>query len=271
MNKTTLSDDVINAPEHPSTLSNGTDTTATAKGIEWDTYGPLLDIQAGLTPDYWENVDVLIEQAKRAFPNYETAELSICDIGAGTGNFTRAMANVFKKSTIVHLEPNKNMNAIAQTKFSDDGLTNVEIVGKDFFSYTWTENQWDIVICVNALYMLSPQVETLAKIHRSIRPGGFFYVVDFGREQDASQWFWYFLKNALKGINTKKYIQSIPKWPQMAAQAREGGKTQVDGAWWTHETEEFGLALEAAGFAVSNLEACYCGFADRAICRPAAP
>ncbi|MEM9621982.1 MAG: class I SAM-dependent methyltransferase [Pseudomonadota bacterium] len=249
------------------TAPSGAD-QSTAKGIEWDTYGPLLDIQAGLTPDYWENVDVLVEHAKATYPNHAEAQLRICDVGAGTGNFTRAIAEAFPKSEVVHIEPNRHMNYIAQQKFADDGLDNVKIVQSDFFAYDWQAQQWDIVICVNALYMLSPQSEALRIIRDSLRPQGFFYVVDFGREQDAKQWFWYFLKNAVKGVNTKKYLQSIPKWPDMIAQAREGGKTQVEGAWWMHETDEFGATLEAAGFQLQGLTACYCGFADRAICRP---
>ncbi len=267
MNKTSITNGVISRENGEYELSNGT-ADVPAHGIEWDTYGPLLDIQAGLTPDYWENVDLLIEAARKAYPDSAEAELRICDIGAGTGNFTTAIAEVFPRAEVVHLEPNKHMNFLARTKFADAGQKNVHIVESDFNSFDWQDQAWDIIICVNALYMLAPQAQTLQTIRRALRPNGFFYVVDFGREQDASQWFWYFLKNALKGINTKKYIQSIPKWPQMLASAREGGKTQVEGAWWTHETQEFGETLETAGFEVDGLTACYCGFADRAVCRP---
>lgn len=272
---TSLSEDIEN--RHPDLLPNGQADTLiiapepvkdTANGIEWDTYGPLLDMQADLTPDYWENVDVLVEQAKRAYPDYATARLRIVDIGAGTGNFTSAIAKVFANSEVVHLEPNRHMNYLALNKFEDAGLQNVEIIQESFYDYAWAGEQWDIVICVNALYMLSPQSQTLATINHSLKQGGFFYVVDFGREQDATQWFLYFLKNAFKGINTMKFLRSIPKWPQMAAQAKKGSETQVEGQWWTHETDEFGAALSAAGFAVDGLTSCYCGFADRAVCRP---
>ncbi len=235
-------------------------------GIDWDSYPVLLDMQADLTPEYWENVDALLENSRTFFDPERNPNVRICDIGAGTGNFCRAIAHQYPRASITHLEPTPNMNARARQKYDEDRLSNISIVEAPFASYEWQPEEWDIIVCVNTLYMLTPHQETLQKIFTALKPGGLFFVVDFGRKQVPSDWFWYFLGNAVKGINTWKYLKAVPRFGKMATQAKSGSQTQVEGLWWTHTTEEFGEALTEAGFTVKDLKPCYRDYADMAIC-----
>ncbi|MEM7290589.1 MAG: class I SAM-dependent methyltransferase [Pseudomonadota bacterium] len=240
------------------------ETSKDASGIDWDSYGPILDIQAGITPQYWENISQAIALAQHAFGD---TEFSVCDVGAGTGNCTLEFAKSFPKAKVVHLEPSSNMNDIARQKFKNAGINGISIAEMSFQEHDWATNRYDLIICINSLFAIQPQSLTLSIIRQSLTENGLFFIVDFGRKQNAVEWAKYFISNALKREYWAPSFRALKNVNKIVKQASKGTKSQETGLYPLHTTEQFGETLKEVGFEIAELQPCYRGYADMAICR----
>ena len=87
------------------------------------------------------------------------------------------------------------MNDIAREKYFNLGIEDVAIHEEFVQRVDFSEETFDLVVCVNALYAISPQEAVLRKIRRWLKPGGVFIVIDFGRRNRMIDWSWYLLSN----------------------------------------------------------------------------
>lgn len=109
-----------------------------------------------------------------------TPQMSVLDVGAGTGRFTLALAPQAKHITAV--EPSSAMLNYLHQDASERGLTNISSL-----QTTWQEApdtlQADIVICSHVLYPIRDIVPFLAKLNAATLQGCYLYL--FATHLDA--------------------------------------------------------------------------------------
>ncbi|MGI9119441.1 MAG: class I SAM-dependent methyltransferase [Acidimicrobiales bacterium] len=96
----------------------------------------------------------------------------VVDVGAGTGQFTLAVASACARVVAVDVSPVmlKRLGA----KVSDAQLTNVEVVQAGFLTYAHEGSRADFVYSRYALHHLPDfwKAVALERLHRVLRPGG---------------------------------------------------------------------------------------------------
>jgi demethylmenaquinone methyltransferase/2-methoxy-6-polyprenyl-1,4-benzoquinol methylase len=112
------------------------------------------------------------DQAWRLTAIDRLPEGRVLDLGAGTG----AANAVFGDREIVALDPSPEMLAL------DDAGKRVVSVGERL---PFADNSFDAVFSAYVFRNLDSVDETLAEVHRILRPGGRFGVVDLGRPEGS--------------------------------------------------------------------------------------
>lgn len=234
--------------------------------IDWDTYASKYDLLATINPSYHENIQILRAVVRDlSLPEHP----SICDVGAGTGNFICALGQDIPSASFFHLDFDPAMNEIAAAKYAAAGITNVEIKCASASEATYPDQSFDLIISVNALYAMRPQREVLRKIRRWLKPTGTFFVIDYGRQVNVLDWTLYMFKHVVQTRGLWAALKLLKGNIENIRQNRKGSQGQAEGVYWLHSTEEFGKALSEAGFLVVTLRECYRGYSDLAVCRPA--
>lgn len=233
-------------------------------GIDWDAYANQYDLLAKYNPSYHENVDTL----KRVVEEWSIPQDGkICDLGAGTGNYITALSKIRPMAKYIHVDFDRPMNEIAREKYAANEIADFIIVEENIHSVDFLDETFDLIVCVNALYAVSPQAEVLAKVRRWLKPSGVFFVIDFGRRNRMWDWSWYILKNLVKEHGIVECAKFLSNSAEIIRQNNKGQKTQLDGKYWLHSTHEFGRVLSEAGFLVEDLRPCYRDYCDLAVCR----
>jgi ubiquinone/menaquinone biosynthesis C-methylase UbiE len=233
--------------------------------IDWDAYASQYDLLATHNPSYRENIDAL--RSIVGSLNLPPGAV-ICDVGAGTGNFICALARDIPYAKFIHLDADPVMNQIASEKYKAAGIEHVDVHCCSAVEAAYSDESFDLVVCVNALYAIHPQEEVLQRIRRWLRPGGTFFVIDFGRRTRILDWMRYILGNIIREKGLRECFKFLKNSSESLRQNRRGAQGQADGTYWLHSTEEFGKVLVKAGFEVLELRPCYRGYCDLAVCRP---
>ena len=231
-------------------------------GIDWDAYATQYDLMAKYNPSYHENIKIL----RSYIGEWNMAPTaSICDLGAGTGNYICALAKDAPQRKYVHVDFDKIMNGIAQAKYEEAGL-NVAIVEEYIQRLEFPPKSFDLILCVNALYAIQPQEAVLHKVRKWLKPGGKFFVIDFGRRARIFDWGWYMLKSVVKEHGILECSRLLANSVEVVRQNRKGSKTQQQGRYWLHSTLEFNRILTNCGFRVEDIRLCYRDYCDLAVC-----
>src|SRR5262245_12346175 len=112
-----------------------------------------------------------------------TGDERVLEIGAGTGLFSRAMAERLPRGSLVGIELDERQLAAARS--STSGLPNVELRRGDVFAPPLDEQEWGCFDLVHARFLLEhltrPE-EALRVMVRAVRPGGRIVLVDDDHE-----------------------------------------------------------------------------------------
>lgn len=244
-----------------------TETSATAAvqrdEMDWHAYAEHYDEMCALNPAYQQNIQALIDRLSLwKLPS----DARVCDLGAGTGNYISALSRFLPHGSFVHVDFDRKMNELARHKYARQGIVDVNIVEEHVQHVDFPTNSFDLVVCVNALYAISPQREVLTKIRRWLRPNGKFFVIDFGRKQRTLDWTLYILRESVRSNNLRRYAKALVEAREVLKQNRRSTRGQTSGRYWLHSTEEFRGTLESCGYKVIEVFPCYRGYADLAVC-----
>lgn len=232
-------------------------------GIDWGDYALRYDLMAEHNPAYQENIKLLMERLE-GWSLPENAK--ICDLGAGTGNYIVELSRHLPSAEFWHVDCDNAMIGYAKQKYQALGRTDINVVEDYIQRVDLPDDHFDLIICVNALYAMTPHESTLRSVARWLKPEGKFFVIDFGRKQRILDWGWYLLKNTIKARGVKSYAKFVLQSGEIVKQARNGTRFQTDGGYWLHSTQEFGKTLARSGFLVDDLFPCYRGYCDLAVC-----
>jgi len=237
--------------------------TLNSKDIDWSIYALKYDLMCDFIPAYQENISLLLDHLSNwELPN----DPSICDLGAGTGNFITAIAKTFPDAHFTHVDSDPAMSSFARIKYQRNSVNNVEILNAQVLDLDLGDSTFDVIILINALYAMNPQRKVLEKIKRWLKPNGKLFIIDWGRENKVFDWTWYVAKNAVRNHGIAKTISAFIEGAEVIRQNRLGKKGHKSGSFWRHTTQEFKQTLEEAGFFVEHLDVCYRGYSDLAVC-----
>lgn len=140
----------------------------------------------------------------------------VVDIGAGTGQFTLAVAPMCERVVAVDVSP--VMLDALRARVEAAGLANVEVVPAGFLSYEHHGPPADFVYSRYALHHLPDfwKGVALARIRRMLRPGGVLR-----------------LRDVVYGFDPGEATDRIEAWC-----ATGGAEARVDGDWTRAELEE---------------------------------
>lgn len=244
--------------------TDGSVTTSESDGIEWAKYAKRYDDFIVPMTCYQDNIntlkDFLISNAKN------DASTRICDLGAGTGIYIKAMSEVLPLASFTHVDRSADMSSYASKRYASANL-NINVIESAAEDLNFEAASMDIITAINVIYTLPEPKKRLEDIYNWLKPGGYFFVIDFGRRQNTADWTKYFLKELLVREGAIGTLKSIPSVLSLFRRQNEGAAAQDEGSYWIHSTSEFKSSLEAAGFSVDRAEPCYRGYSDLAICR----
>lgn len=235
-----------------------------APSIDWTKYAKHYDQMCDHNPSYWEMINSVLE----AINSFNLPPSSrILDIGAGTGNLLSSIARQRQDLSLFHLDFDRGMNERASEKYKGLALTNkIEVIPSAVEDATFPENHFDAITSTNALYATSNPHEVLKTAFNWIKPGGKLVIVDFGRPQNVNDWAWYMAKKSIASIGLTPTIRLFRENWEVARQNKKTAEAQDFGNYWLHDTSDFKIALETTGFTVNNVDQCYRGYSDIAIC-----
>jgi ubiquinone/menaquinone biosynthesis C-methylase UbiE len=95
------------------------------------------------------------------------------EIGCGTGQFSRLLAQRTEKVLAIDLSP----QMIRRAQENSKRYPNIEFINGDVLTYHWPDNEFDCIATLTTIHHL-PIDTILRKISQSLKPGGIFLCLD---------------------------------------------------------------------------------------------
>jgi SAM-dependent methyltransferase len=121
-------------------------------------------------------VDVILPMAE-GLPGRLAAGADVADIGCGSGHSINVMAQAFPASRFTGIDFSDEGLAVGRAEAQRLGLTNASFVAEDVATLEGTE-AYDVITVFDAIHDQAQPARVLANIHRALRPGGIFLMVD---------------------------------------------------------------------------------------------
>jgi ubiquinone/menaquinone biosynthesis C-methylase UbiE len=234
---------------------------ATGRSIraDWSAYATAYDLLSEHNPAYQE----LLQDFEAFLETIETPRL-IYDIGGGTGNYTEVAARACPDSEIHLVEPDVGMSAAAREKLAAFDNIQYEAVAMEDLGVSGTA---DLLICVHALYAMPDPEQRLREMRRLLRPGGWLYLIDLGRDMDVADWRSYLFSSLKREHGLAGALRVFWQGREIAKQNKTILKAQREGSYWTHTAAELATAVTAAGFEIERRASVYRDYSDLVVCR----
>lgn len=132
---------------------------------------------------------------------------TVADVGAGTGVFEASLSRLVGKSGKVYaVDIAPAFIPFMKRRFEKEGLINVEVVQGKSDRTTLKENSVDLILVVDTYHHFDHPESMLADFKRILKENGYMVVIDFKRDQKASQWILDHVKK-----DEEQYIREISR------------------------------------------------------------
>jgi 2-polyprenyl-3-methyl-5-hydroxy-6-metoxy-1,4-benzoquinol methylase len=121
-------------------------------------------------------VDVILPMAD-GLPERLQAGAELADIGCGSGHSINVMAQAFPASKFTGIDFSEEGLSVGRAEGQRRGLTNTSFLQHDVATLDITE-VYDAITAFDAIHDQAHPAQVLANIHRALRPGGVFLMVD---------------------------------------------------------------------------------------------
>jgi ubiquinone/menaquinone biosynthesis C-methylase UbiE len=144
-------------------------------------------------------------------------DATVVDLGAGTGQFTMAVAPHCAR--VVAVDVSDAMLTALRGKVERSGRTNIEVVRAGFLTYDHPGEPVDLVYSRYALHHLPDMWKAIAltRMHRMLRPGGALrlwdVVYDFARTRPTRGW----RPGARPGVPASSGNGAVESWRNTSA------------------------------------------------------
>ncbi|MCB0640861.1 MAG: class I SAM-dependent methyltransferase [Phaeodactylibacter sp.] len=232
------------------------------KQVNWYEYAEKYDMLFNYNPFY----QALQKEVLSLVQDWDMDNQSpIVDMGAGTGNYSIALARQFPGTQVLHIDNNEAMNARAIQKKKALALNNLDIRLQGIQETTFPADSVQGLVSVHALYTFPDPQAALRKMADWLQPGGRGILVDPGRMVNVIDWQLAIASRLLLRYGPIKTLKIFREAEPVSRQNRYIRNMQHQGKLWTHSPEEFRAALVAAGFEILESRTCFRGLSDMAI------
>ncbi|MEL6633809.1 MAG: class I SAM-dependent methyltransferase [Bacteroidota bacterium] len=232
--------------------------------VDWSLYAQKYDLLMEYNPFYQDlHREVLLKIDSWDIP----PGACILDLGAGTGNYSVALAQRFPQAQIVHVDRDEGMNKVAERKRDELDLQNLQIISRSVKDIQFPQEKIQACVCIHSLYTLPEPEKILQNIRHWLVPGGWGLFVDPGSAVNVLDWQVAIIRRMVKEYGWKKTFQVLREAKIISQQNRAIRKKQIDGTYWTHSQEEFLDTLNRVGFEVLQAGRTYRNISDWAMVR----
>ena len=232
--------------------------------IDWTCYAQVYDLMAANNPAYGSIVTTLREEMATW---HLEPDGPVVDLASGTGNFSVPLARAFPDNPVRCVDSDAEMNRAVRRKAARMGLSNLETQQADVGSARFAPESVSAVVCVHALYTFRDPIDVIRKTYSWLRPGGYVFACDLGRELDLRDWSGYLLREMVRRHGWLHSISAFCRGGAVVQQNRRIARAQRRRKYWTHTHAEFRSAFEAAGFDIVRSAICYRGYSDLVVAR----
>ena len=121
-------------------------------------------------------VDVILPLVE-GLPDRLNAGADVADIGCGSGHAINVMARAFPASRFTGMDFSDEGLAVGRAEAERLGLANATFVAQDVADIDVTD-AYDVITVFDAIHDQAQPARVLQNIHRALRPGGVFLMVD---------------------------------------------------------------------------------------------
>lgn len=227
--------------------------------VSWHRYAQTYDLLMQHNP-FYQQLHASVMEAARQWEIRPGDH--IADLGAGTGNYSLALAQAFLMAHVIHMDNDEGMNARAASKGMALGLHNLQIIHRSVDDWALPEGSLRAILSVHALYTFPEPEKILKSMYRWLEPGGVGILVNAGRIVRVWDWQWAIGKHLLLKHGPKKTLDIMRQGKEVSKQNAYIREMQKNGTYWTHTHDEFVGAVQAAGFEVVEARTAFRGISD---------
>lgn len=236
----------------------------TQQTVSWKTYAQTYDMLLQYNPFYQQVHQEVMEAVK----DWKMAKGDcIADLGAGTGNYSIALAKQFPQATVLHIDSDEGMNAVTRDKRESDNITNHHTLEKGIDDVKIEKESLKALVSIHALYTFPDPHKALREMYSWLEPGGCAVLVNSGRVVNVWSWQLAIGWHLLKTYGLKKTLEIMRQGKEVSKQNAYIRDMQVRGEFWTHTHKEFCEAVQNAGFEILESKKTFRGISDFVVVR----
>lgn len=110
----------------------------------------------------------------------------VLDVGCGTGFTSLAMLRHFQVEHLVGVDPAEGMLEVFMGKLGAFPTVNVELRPEDVMDISVPDGSVDAVVCAMALHWFPDKTAAVARMARTLRPGGVMGILTAGRDGERA-------------------------------------------------------------------------------------
>ncbi len=155
----------------------------TGGGLSYDDYPDFHRIQAAESASVNDAslIDTIIPVA--GLTHRLEAGIRVADVGCGAGHAINLLARAYPASSFVGYDFSEEALLAARAEAAEWGLANAAFEVRDVATLD-TVGQYDLVTAFDAIHDQAHPATVLANIHRALRPGGTFLMVDIRADSE---------------------------------------------------------------------------------------
>ncbi len=192
---------------------------------------------------------------------------SLADLGAGTGNYSLALARQFPEATVLHIDKDSCMNARADRKRFAAGIINFRILELRLEEIDFNPEAFRGLLCIHALYELADPQAFIKRIFQWLKPGGQALLVNQGRVLNLMEWQLTLGWHLVREYGWWKTLDIYRESGEIKQRNIHYRQKQLNGQYWTHTHDEFCTGVAGAGFDILKSGTAFRGYSDWVLAR----
>lgn len=226
------------------------------KTVNWNKYAERYDYVASNNASYVSLLDEIVTDISKQELNNESIGI---DLGGGTGNLTIKLAKSIR-SSIILLDASHVMLSKAKEKILGENFGNVSLLNEEIQKVSYSAGSLDFVVAVHSIYAMEDPIKVIEKVHNWLKPNGVFYIVDYGKQNNALDWTKYFVINTFKKKGFLEAVKMLANISILYVQTIKIAISQKKGRYWTHTSEGLIDIVKDIGFETSKVKSVYRGY-----------